>query len=131
MTIKSLSSPQIALIMKKGRAYSSGSFLLKTLPNTEIKETKGAVGAKLIFFCSFIASKKNFIKAVDRNRSKRRIKESFIEAVKEIGEDAFKNPLLQPIPQFVFLTKKDSMKNDFIDIVHDIKQILLKDYIIR
>jgi ribonuclease P protein component len=123
MTIKSLSSSQIALIMKKGRAYNSGSFLLKI-------STDGSVLPKFeennVFNCSFIASKKVFIKAVDRNKAKRIMKESFLQAIKEIELAGLKVFL----PPFIFLAKKDVFKNSFANIVYDIKQFLLKDYII-
>ena len=124
MTIKSLSSSQIALIMKKGRAYSSGSFLLKTLPETVVLNEKNIEST---FLCSFIASKKVFAKAVDRNRAKRRLKESFLEALRNIKEE---NLIGVPY-QFVFLAKKEVLNNDFTNLFHDIKQILLKDYIIK
>ena len=100
--------------MKKGRAYSSGSFLLKTFTEETLSPTLNG---------SFIASKKVFVKAVDRNRAKRIMKESFLEAVKEIKVGIL-------LPQFVFLAKKDIFKNSFADIVYDIKQFLVKDYII-
>ena len=128
MTIKSLSSSQIALIMKKGRAYSSGSFLLKIstevffLPKNDINKDVSEV-----FNGSFIASKKVFIKAVDRNKAKRITKESFLEAVKEIEVDGLRVFL----PPFIFLVKKDIFKNNFKDIVYEIKQFLVKDYIIQ
>ncbi len=144
MTIKSLSSPQIALVMKKGRAYSSGSFLLKTLCETTVFDNKRQSSAENAerghiiqittskdgpptFFCSFIAPKKIFAKAVDRNKAKRRLKESFFEAIRNIKERDLKISNLQ----FVFLAKKEIMKDDFTNIIQDIKQILLKDYIIR
>lgn len=109
MTIKSLSSPQIAEIMKKGKAYNSGFFLLKTLKNEE----------PLKIHTSFIASKKNFIKAVERNRARRIIKEAFTEAFKEVcGGLSLKNAS----PSMVFLAKKEIIKGDFSEIVYSIKQ---------
>lgn len=120
MTIKSLSSLQIASIMKKGKAYNSGFFLFKTL-EISLKYPENTV------FGSFISSKKVFIKAVDRNRSKRRLKEAFLTAINELRQES----LNVQIPHFVVLSKINAIKADFVDIVYDMKQILLKDYIIR
>jgi ribonuclease P protein component len=124
MTIKSLSSLQIASIMKKGKAYNSGFFLLKTM---EEKPEKTGQNNPLLIGGSFISSKKVFIKAVDRNRSKRRLKEAFLEAINSLEKEDLK----VSIPCFVVLSKLSSIKADFSDIVYDMKQILLKDYIIR
>jgi ribonuclease P protein component len=123
MTIKSLSSLQIASIMKKGKAYNSGFFLLKTL---DIPLKMGDEVTKSVVFGAFISSKKVFVKAVDRNRAKRRLKEAFLKAVAEIEV----NNLEVQIPCFVILSKIDAVKVDFKDVVNDIKQILLKNYII-
>jgi len=124
MTIKSLSSPQIASIMKKGKAYNSGFFLLKIL---DIPLKMGDKMKKNVIFGSFVSSKKVFIRAVDRNRSKRRLREAFLNAVEEIKV----NDLEVQIPCFVILSKIDVIKADFKDLVNDMKQILLKNYIIR
>ena len=125
MTIKSLSSSQTALIMKKGRAYNSGSFLFKTIDiNPDIyNET-----SKTVCNGSFIASKKVFPRAVDRNKSKRRMKEAFVGAVSEIQNTT---SLTLLVPPFVFLAKTNIIKEEFVNIVNEIKQILVKDYIIK
>ncbi|MEI6042132.1 MAG: ribonuclease P protein component [bacterium] len=126
MTIKSLSSTQIALIMKKGRAYNSGFFLLKVF---EKKETGPVVPKDKVnqLEGSFVCSKKVCIKAIDRNKSKRRLREAFVTAIKELGlED--KNTT---IPSFVFLSKETSKNAGFGEIVSDIKQILVKEDIIK
>ena len=141
MTIKSLSSSQIAEIMKKGKAYNSGFFLLKVgenrendglIKNGDVDVVGDVVGGVVNIgqnnlVGSFLSSKKVFIKAVDRNRTKRRLREAFIKAVKDINNDNLK----VSIPCFVILSKKSTIKDGFTDIVKDIKQILLKDYIIR
>lgn len=124
MTIKSLSSSQIALIMKKGRAYNSGFFLLKV---AEQSVSLPPTPPPFKFSGSFVSSKKVFAKAVDRNRTRRRLKESFLRAVDEIQKE---NQSIS-IPYFVFISKKDSIKSSFADIVYNIKQIILKDYIIK
>ncbi len=146
MTIKSLSPSQIALIMKKGRAYNSGSFLLKTHYETVVfddkkhkntgkttpehkKQEKTDKNKGLELFCTFIASKKVFIKAVDRNRVKRRMKESFLKELTNVEKNG--GILKTPTPQFVFLAKKETIRNDFKIIGQEIEQILLKDYIIK
>jgi len=118
MIIKSLSSSQIALIIKTGRAYNSGSFVLKTpVRNEELEKDE--------FFGAFIVSKKVFSKAVDRNKAKRRIREAFKEAVKGVKKEK-----LTPA-SFVFLIKKGVVKTPFAEIVQETKQILVKDYIIK
>lgn len=120
MIIKSLSSSQIALIIKTGRAYNSGSFVLKT---TTPNKNQGGMG----FFGAFIASKKVFPGAVDRNRAKRRVKEAFVVAVNETIKQ--KNTI--GLPHFIFLIKKSNETAVFAEIVQDIKQFLAKDYIIN
>lgn len=99
--------------MKKGRAYNSGSFLLKV---SDSLNNNGITGA-------FISTKKNFPLAVDRNKTRRILREAFIEAIK--------NQNNVNIPYFVFLSKKETIKIDFASIVEDIKQIIFKNYIIK
>ena len=120
MTIKSLSSQQISLIMKKGKAYNSGFFLLKLLPqSSDLSDYKLIKG-------SFVSSKKVFSKAVDRNKTKRILKEAFIKALLLIEQE--KNTI-EPF-DFVVLSKKETISADFSEIVDLFKQILLKNYII-
>ena len=114
--------------MKKGRAYNSGSFLFKTL---ETKSEKDGEIQPTNLKGSFLASKKVFSKAVDRNRAKRRIKEVFVEAVGELNKETQDRKQATFIPSFVFLTKIEIIKCDFANIVQEIKQILVKDYIIQ
>ena len=116
-TVKTLSSSQIALIMKDKKAYNSAFFLLKIKEQNNSTTQKNTEG-------SFVASTKTFAKAVDRNKAKRRLKEAFLEAVKESGEIA-------PLPFFVFLAKKETINANFSKIVEDVKQIFLKNYIIN
>lgn len=126
MITKSLSSPQIALIMKKGKAYNSGFFLLKTLDLKSVPDIDRLRTKQNPFSGSFIASKKVLAKAVDRNKAKRILKESFNEAVKRL-----KNKGLDICtPHFVFLAKTNTINGIFSNIVDEIEQILVKDYII-
>jgi len=127
MTIKRLSPSQIALIMKKGRAYNSGSFLFKTKEGCLLNNSETESTTNLMFLGAFVSSKKVFKTAVDRNRSRRKIKEAFIKVIKDLLDK--KQNLY--IPEFVFLTKKTIIKEDFKNIIKEIEQILVKNYIIK
>ena len=107
--------------MKKGRAYNSGSFLLK------VSEERFDNSDEILLNGSFVSSKKVFTTAVDRNTSKRRLKEAFVEAVLELKQEN----LILKLPSFVFLSKNATIKKSFCDMVEEIRQILLKNYIIR
>jgi len=137
MTIKSLSSSQIALILKKGRAYNSGSFLLKFLDDLDQKDVimmENQTSEVSLFGGAFIASKKIFPKAVDRNNAKRILRESFRKAVQDIKKNTEKaedNKKTIILPYFVFLAKKELKQNEFSNIVSDVRQIILKEYIIK
>ena len=123
--------------MKKGKAYNSGFFLLKVGEGRGVRglindNNVGVVGDSIEngyndLKGSFLSSKKVYLKAVDRNRTKRILKEAFIKAIKDVNSDNLK----VSIPYFVILSNKNTIKEEFADIVKDVKQILLKDYIIR
>ena len=117
MIIKSLSSNQIALVMKKGRAYNAGSFVFKYLEGENILNNSLING-------SFISTKKNFNKAVDRNKAKRIIKNSFTEAFNSLPDD-LKNNFSKF--NFVFLPKNNVDKIVFSELLLEIKQILLNN----
>ena len=121
MKIKSLSSTQIALIMKKGEACYSGSFLFKTFEGFNSKESTPTL------LGSFVLSKKNFKNAVDRNRNKRIFKEAFVLVLKKLEEKEEKTK----IPSFVFVIKKPTKKIKFDSLVEEIRCFLLKNYIIK
>lgn len=116
--IKGLSSSQISLIMKKGGVCNSGSFLFKTHITNNLIEGGILRG-------SFIVSKKKIKKAVDRNKIKRIFKESFLEAFNNLSSV---NTTINISP-FIVLIKTN--KSKFVHLTEEIRQFLLKNYIIK
>lgn len=113
--IKGLSSSQINLIMNKGRVCNSGSFLFKTQSLNKTMQFTDLNG-------SVIVSKKKINKAVDRNKIKRVFKSALLSAVESFDS----TPL---IPPFVLVIKTN--KNKFSELKEEIRQFILKNYIIK
>lgn len=104
-------------IMIKGRSVKSDSFLFKFIQNYENKPINKV-------FIGFIASKKMFPTAVERNRARRRGKAALRRALG--GTPA---PLLFPVGA-AFLLNKTSLDIDFNGFASEIKQILIKSGIL-
>ncbi len=110
-----LTSEMVAEVMVQGRALKTGSFLFKYLLNSEKRPNNKAC-------ISFIAPKKTFPTAVERNRAKRRGKAALQGVV-------VKNPALLP-SYCAFVLNKASIEASISDIAHDIEQVLLKSGIL-
>jgi ribonuclease P protein component len=110
-----LTSEMVAEVMVQGRALKTGSFLFKYLLVSDKTANNKA-------YISFIASKKNFPTAVERNRAKRRGKAALHGIVS-------KSSVLLP-SYSAFLLNKASVEASLGDMALDIEQVLLKSGIL-
>lgn len=110
-----LTSEMVAEVMVQGRALKTGSFLFKYILNSEKTANNKA-------YISFIAPKKTFPTAVERNRAKRR------------GKAALQSVVIKTyalLPSFsAFVLNKASTEMSIDDIAQDIEQVLLKSGIL-
>ena len=111
MIIKSLNSSQIALVMKKGRAYNMGLFLFKSLLLSQIEGV-----ASVSFICPLSVSKT----AVERNRIKRLLRESFRRVLKKHD---FR------FVSMIFVAKKTILGADMKIIEKEIEEVLKNNII--
>ena len=114
--LKRLTPNIVERIMTQGRAVKSASFLFKFIQNEQEKPVN-----KDIF--AFLTSKKNFPKAVDRNRARRRGRAALSRALKQFK--AINKGIYG-----VFLLNKTVDSISFYDFVAEIQQVLIKNGIL-
>ncbi|MEI8337817.1 MAG: ribonuclease P protein component [bacterium] len=102
----SLSAKEIPFIMKDSHKYSCGFFYVR------YKDFNDKTESKIPKF-AFIASKKDFKKAVQRNYAKRVLKESISPLVKEFSPKAY-----------LFFIQKSVEKADFKDLKKEVEKFL-------
>lgn len=109
-----LTSEMVENVMVRGRAVKTDSFLFKYLITDSSANNKAAF--------AFIASKKNFKTAVERNRARRR------------GRAAIQRLMVKTLkftPSYgAFMLNKTINTADIKDITSDIEQVLIKSGIL-
>ena len=101
-----MKNKEISLLMSHGRAYNSGSFLLKSFNISHILDTqlkKEVLNLKTGKRIAYLASKKVFNTAVLRNKAKRRLKNGLAGAISKV---ILENPVLNKDLKVLF---KDSI----------------------
>lgn len=112
LNIKRLDARSVAEVMLEGKAVQSSSFLLKMVNNGS---TKG-------LFAGFIASKKIFKSAVERNKAKRRMRAVLQQLIKkQTAKESYK---------IAFLMRKEVLTKEYKQLVEEVERILQKSAIL-
>lgn len=118
-----MKNKEISLLMSHGRAYNSGSFLLKSFNISHISSTslkKEVLELKKGKRIAYLASKKAFNTAVLRNKAKRRLKNGLLGAslvIKDEGSELGKNfKVFLEANILIISAKKSILTIDFKDL---------------
>lgn len=102
--------------MTKGRAFPSGSFLLKATKTPVSVDKKEQSGS----FVSFLAPKKAFTTAVLRNRARRRAKAAF--------QKVLKNGTFPSSISSIFLLRPQVLHIELNNLVEEMELVIKKMY---
>lgn len=124
-----MKNKEISLLMSHGRAYNSGSFLLKSFNISHISDIpvkNEIIKLKTNKRIAYLASKKVFNTAVSRNKAKRRLKNALYKA---ILNNTPKNKGLKSLLEdkiLIVSAKKGVLTVDFKELTQEFRSIVGK-----